>query len=70
MGKQNNLFQNLHIKDGRIVLHSEEDIDLLFQELEKRRHPIANNPDTIIRMSIQKLKLQKYYVAKLKVYRK
>lgn len=70
MGKQNNLFQNLHIKDGRIVLHSEEDIDLLFQELEKRRHPIANNPDTIIRMSIQKLKLQKYYSAKLKDYRK
>ena len=59
MGKQNNLFESLQIKDGRIVLRNEEDIDMLFQELEKRRHPIANNLDTIIRMSIQKLKLQK-----------
>jgi len=70
MGKQNNLFESLQIKDGRIVLRNEEDIDMLFQELEKRRHPIANNLDTIIRMSIQKLKLQKYYAAKLKDYRK
>lgn len=70
MGKQNNLFQSLQIKDGRIVLRSEEDIDMLFQEFEKRRLPIANNLDTIIRMSIQKLKLQKYYSAKLKDYRK
>lgn len=70
MGKQNDIFQNIPIIDGRIVLRSEEDIDMLFQEMEKRRRPIGNNLDTIIRMSIQKLKLQKYYVAKLKVYRK
>ena len=70
MGKQNNLFESLQIKDGRIVLRSEEDIDMLFLEFEKRRLPIANNLDTIIRMSIQKLKLQKYYAAKLKDYRK
>jgi len=70
MGKENNLFESLQIKDGRIVLRNEEDIDMLFQELEKRRHSIANNLDTIIRMSIQKLKLQKYYAAKLKDYRK
>ena len=70
MGKQNSLFQSLQIKDGRIVLRNEEDIDMLFLEFEKRRHPIANNLDTIIRMSIQKLKLQKYYASKLKDYRK
>lgn len=70
MGKQNNIYQSLPIKDGRIVLRSEEDIDMLFQEFEKRRRPIGNNLDTIIRMSIQKLRLQKYYSAKLKDYRK
>lgn len=43
MGKQNNTFQSLQIRDERIVLHSEEDIDMLFQELEKRRLKIANN---------------------------
>lgn len=70
MSKQNNIFQSLQIRDGRIVLHSEEDIDMLFQELEKRRLKIGNNLDTIIRMSIQKYKLQKYYSEKLKDYRK
>lgn len=52
------------------VLRTIEDIDTFFHEMEAQRRPIGKELDLDIRMSLKKVKLQLYYDAKLKEYRK
>ena len=50
-------------------IHSEEEIDMLFDELRSSKLEIRSNHDYAIRLAIKKVKLQKYYESKLREYR-
>lgn len=51
-------------------LRTIEEIDAFFSQLEAQRKPVGPELDLDIRMSLQKVKLQMYYDAKLKEYRR
>ena len=56
-------FQN---GEDNIVIHSEDAIDQLFNDLNAQNLTVDNKLDLAIRMAIRKVKLQKYYNEKLK----
>ena len=57
------LFQN---GEDNIVIHSEDEINQLFNDLNAQNLTVDNKLDIAIRMAIRKVKLQKYYNEKLK----
>lgn len=61
-----------YIKNNSSTFHirTKEEIDQLFNELSVQKLPIDNKLDFYIRMSIQKVKLQLYYVLKLEEFRR
>lgn len=61
-----------YIKNNSSTFHirTKEEIDQLFEELSVQKLPIDNKLDFYIRMSIQKVKLQLYYVLKLEEFRR
>ena len=54
----------------KYILRTTEEIDAFFNQLEAQRKLISPELDLDIRMSLQKVKLQLYYDAKFKEYRK
>lgn len=64
------LLETIRNNNGRVVLNSEDIIDRLFSELEAKNASVNQDLDLKIRMAIQKVKLQKYYVSKLEEYKK
>ena len=63
------LLEHLKTNSSTFHLRTKEEIDVLFAEMEEMGHPVDRQLDFLIRMSIQKVKLQLYYVLKLEEYR-
>lgn len=61
-----------HLKNNSSTFHlrTKEEIDALFAEMEEIGQSVDNQLDFLIRMSIQKVKLQLYYELKLGEYRR
>ena len=61
-----------HLKNNSSTFHlkTKEEIDVLFAEMEEMGQHVDSQLDFLIRMSIQKVKLQLYYVLKLEEYRR
>ena len=61
-----------HLKTNSSTFHlrTKEEIDVLFAEMEETGQYVDSHLDFLIRMSIQKVKLQLYYVLKLEEYRR
>ena len=64
------LLEHLKSNSSTFHLRSKEEIDVLFAEMEEMGQYVDNQLDFLIRMSIQKVKLQLYYVLKLEEYRR
>lgn len=60
------VLDRLNKKDGTSSLRTIKEVDELFDELKSKNRSIDKELDLTIRMSMQKLKLQKYYESKLK----
>lgn len=60
------VLERLKMKGETSSLKTTEEVDELFDELKLKHRPIDKELDLKIRMSMQKLKLQKYYESKLK----
>lgn len=60
------VLDRLKKKDEASSLKTTEEVDELFDELKSKHRTIDKELDLTIRMSMQKLKLQKYYESKLK----
>lgn len=63
------LLEQLKTNSSTFHLRSKKEIDILFAEMEEMGQYLDSQLDFLIRMSIQKLKLQLYYLAKLDDYR-
>lgn len=63
------LLEQLKTNNSSFHFRSNEEIDILFSEMEEMGQYVDSQLDFLIRMSIQKVKLQLYYVAKLEEYR-
>ena len=64
------LLKHLKVSSSTFHLRTKEEIDELFREMAEQMLPIDDKLDFMIRMSIQKVKLQLYYELKLVEYRK
>lgn len=64
------LLEHLKTNSSTFHLRTKEEIDVLFAEMEEVGQPVDNQLDFLIRMSIQKVKLQLYYELKLEEYRR
>ncbi len=64
------LLEHLKTNSSTFRLRSKEEIDILFSEMEEMGQHVDSQLDFLIRMSIQKVKLQLYYVLKLEEYRR
>jgi hypothetical protein len=64
------LFEHLKTNSSTFHLRTKEEIDVLFAEMEDMSQTVDSQLDFLIRMSIQKVKLQLYYVLKLEEYRR
>ena len=64
------LLENLKTNSSTFHLRSNDEIDALFAEMEEVGQYVDSQLDFLIRMSIQKVKLQLYYVLKLEEYRR
>lgn len=64
------LLEHLKTNSSTFHLRSKEEIDVLFAEMEEMEQSVDSQLDFLIRMSIQKVKLQLYYVLKLEEYRR
>lgn len=61
--------EQLKTNSSTFHLGSKEEIDVLFVEMEEMGQTVDSQLDFLIRMSIQKVKLQLYYELKLEEYR-
>jgi hypothetical protein len=64
------ILQHLKTNSSTFHLRTKEEIDVLFAEMEEKGQTVDSQLDFLIRMSIQKVKLQLYYVLKLEEYRR
>ena len=64
------LLERLKNDSTSFHIRTKEEIDALFAEMEEIGQLVDGQLDFLIRMSIQKVKLQSYYVLKLEEYRR
>ena len=64
------LLKHLKVNSSTFHLRAKEEVDELFREMAEQKLPIDDKLDFMIRMSIQKVKLQLYYELKLVEYRR
>lgn len=62
------IIKELKTNKDKALLRTEEEIDSLFSEIKAKNVPVDKDLDLTIRMTLQKVKLQKYYTSKLKEY--
>ena len=62
------IIKELKTNKDKALLRTEEEIDSLFSEIKTKNISVDKDLDLTIRMALQKVKLQKYYVSKLKEY--
>ena len=64
------LLERLRNNSTSFHIRTKEEIDILFAEMEEIGQLVDSQLDFLLRMSIQKVKLQLYYVSKLEEYRR
>ena len=62
------IIKELKTNKDKALLRTEEEIDSLFSEIKAKNVSVDKDLDLTIRMTLQKVKLQKYYASKLKEY--